>query len=180
MLIILGGLPGSGKSTLARALASRLPGIWLRIDSIEQAIRGSALQPPARDLVDAGYMVSYSLAFDNLCNNSVPVIADSVNPLACTRQAWRDVAHRAGCPSLEVEILCGDPVEHQRRVETRQASFPGQHMPDWAQVQAREYEPWPEAKLVLDTASRAVEDCLACIEREIPRIPGRFTPVTSD
>ena len=39
MLIIFGGLPGSGKSTIARALALRLGAVYLRIDTIEQAIR---------------------------------------------------------------------------------------------------------------------------------------------
>ena len=39
MLIIFSGLPGSGKSTIARALAKRLGAVYLRIDTIEQAIR---------------------------------------------------------------------------------------------------------------------------------------------
>lgn len=39
MLIIFSGLPGSGKSTIARALAQRLGAVYLRIDTIEQAIR---------------------------------------------------------------------------------------------------------------------------------------------
>lgn len=39
MLIIFSGLPGCGKSTIARALAKRLGAVYLRIDTIEQAIR---------------------------------------------------------------------------------------------------------------------------------------------
>ena len=39
MLIIFSGLPGSGKSTIARALAQQLGAVYLRIDTIEQAIR---------------------------------------------------------------------------------------------------------------------------------------------
>lgn len=38
MLLIFGGLPGTGKSTIARLLAARLGAVWLRIDSIEQAL----------------------------------------------------------------------------------------------------------------------------------------------
>ena len=37
-LLIFGGLPGTGKSTIARLLAARLGAVWLRIDSIEQAL----------------------------------------------------------------------------------------------------------------------------------------------
>jgi len=47
MLIIFGGLPGIGKTTIARELASQLGAIYVRIDSIEQAIRdsGTVSQP---------------------------------------------------------------------------------------------------------------------------------------
>jgi predicted kinase len=41
MLIVFAGLPASGKSSIARALAQDLGAVWLRIDSIEQAIRES-------------------------------------------------------------------------------------------------------------------------------------------
>jgi predicted kinase len=49
MLIVFAGLPASGKSSIARALALELGAVWLRIDSIEQAIRESIcprLAPP--------------------------------------------------------------------------------------------------------------------------------------
>jgi predicted kinase len=41
MLIVFAGLPASGKSSIARALAQEIGAVWLRIDSIEQAIRES-------------------------------------------------------------------------------------------------------------------------------------------
>lgn len=63
-LIIFGGLPGTGKTTLARALAGQLAALYLRIDSIEQALRGSAAF--AGELLDAGYRVAYAVARDNL------------------------------------------------------------------------------------------------------------------
>ena len=53
LLIVLAGLPATGKSTIARALAERTGGIWLRIDSIEQAIRDSGVVPG--EMNDAGY-----------------------------------------------------------------------------------------------------------------------------
>jgi hypothetical protein len=36
------------------------------------------------------------------------VIADSINPRPVTREAWLDVARRAGVPALEIEIVCSD------------------------------------------------------------------------
>ena len=39
MLIIFGGLPGTGKTAIAQQLARELGAVYLRIDSMEQAIR---------------------------------------------------------------------------------------------------------------------------------------------
>jgi predicted kinase len=47
------------------------------------------------------------------------VVADSVNPLTATREAWRAVAASANFPIIEVEIICSDLEEHRRRVESR-------------------------------------------------------------
>ena len=41
MLVVFGGLPGTGKTTLARQVADRLGATYLRIDTIEQALRSS-------------------------------------------------------------------------------------------------------------------------------------------
>jgi predicted kinase len=41
VLIAFGGLPGTGKTTLARTVASRYASVYLRIDTIEQAIQDS-------------------------------------------------------------------------------------------------------------------------------------------
>ncbi len=59
MLIVFAGLPASGKSTIARALAQELGAVWLRIDSIEQAIRESGAVP--RSLDDVGYRAAYAV-----------------------------------------------------------------------------------------------------------------------
>ncbi len=102
MLISFSGLPGVGKSSVARLLAQRIKAVWLRIDSLEQALVRSGVVD--RDgLGPAGYYVGYALALDNL-RLGLTVLADCVNPLALTRNAWRDVAFEAGAELLEVEF----------------------------------------------------------------------------
>ena len=110
MLIIFGGLPGVGKTTIARELARQLGAIHVRVDSIEQAIRdsGTLSQP----LNDAGYLVAYAIAEDNLRLGRT-VIADSVNPVHLSRDAWIGVAHRARAGAAEVELICSDPQQHR-------------------------------------------------------------------
>lgn len=89
MFIIFSGLPGSGKSTIAHALAKELGAVYLRIDTIEQAIR--CAENHDKETGPAGYFVAYELARDNL-RLGLNVIADSVNPLPLTREAYREVA----------------------------------------------------------------------------------------
>src|SRR3984957_3726631 len=93
MLIIFGGLPGTGKTTIAQQLARELDAVYLRIDSMEQAIRDCGVA--SKSLDDAGYRVGYAVAEDNLRLGKT-VVADSVDPLAATRNAWVDVANRSG------------------------------------------------------------------------------------
>ncbi len=62
--IAFSGLLGTGKSKLARLLAGDPSAAWLRIDSIEQAIRASAVVPGS--IEDAGYRAAHAVAGDNL------------------------------------------------------------------------------------------------------------------
>ena len=93
VLISFSGLPGVGKSSVARLLAQRIKAVWLRIDSLEQALVRSGVVD-WDGLGPAGYYVGYALALDNL-RLGLTVLADCVNPLALTRNAWRDVAFEA-------------------------------------------------------------------------------------
>lgn len=129
----------------------------MRVDSIEQAIRASALAPVHSE--DAGYRVAIAIAYDNL-SLGLNVIADSVNPWMLTRDAWRDAGRRAGADVLEIEIVCLDQAEHRTRVETRSPSVPGLIAPDWKAVIERDYRPWDRARLVIQTSGRAPGACV--------------------
>lgn len=165
-LIVFGGLPGSGKSSIARELARETGAFWLRIDSIEQAIRASALAPGSVD--DAGYRVAYAIAEDNL-RLGRDVIGDSVNGWLVTRNAWRAAATRAGARIVEVETICSDLAEHRRRVETRASEVAGLVLPHWQAVIGRDYEPWDRDHLTIDTAGRSVGDCARLVRAAISR-----------
>lgn len=165
MLIIFGGLPGTGKTTMARALAARLRAVYLRIDTIEAPI----IAAYGGDVADVGYRVGYGVAEDNLRLGRT-VIADSVNPLRLTRDAWRAAASRAAAASVEVEIMCSDVEEHRNRVERRTSDISRPKPPTWEQVCNREYEPWRHEHIVIDTAGRAVEDCLVELMTRLPAV----------
>jgi predicted kinase len=164
VLIILSGLPGVGKTSIARALALELGAVHVRIDEIEQAIRVSGRHDGPMD--DTGYRAGYALAEENLRLGRA-VIADSVNPLAITREAWRDVAARLRMKALDVEIVCSDADEHRRRVETRQADIDGFRLPTWREVVERHYEPWIRDRIVIDTAGEGLTESVARIRKAI-------------
>jgi predicted kinase len=149
MLIVLGGLPGTGKTTIAREIAAFVPCVYLRIDTIEQALRSAGVL--AGDVGPGGYVVAYELARSNLSLGQT-IVADCVNPLLVTREAWQAVAADTSSRIVEVEIVCSDIAEHRRRVEQRSIDVPGLVPTTWAAVQQRDYEPWTTQRLVIDTA----------------------------
>jgi predicted kinase len=164
ILIVFSGLPASGKSSVACALAHEIGAVWLRIDSIEQAIRRSGVVPGSLD--DVGYRAAYAVAEDNL-RLGHDVIGDSVNPWTLTRDAWRAAGMRAGARVLEVETVCSDREEHRRRVETRANEVPGLILPDWEAVIGRDYHAWDRDHVTIDTAERDVAACVTLIRAAI-------------
>ena len=166
MLIIFGGLPATGKTTIARDLALRLDATYVRIDSIEQALRDSARMK----IKDKGYRVAYRVAEDNLRLGRI-VISDSVNPIRLTRDAWIDVAHRAHACAAEVEVICSDQQCHRHRVETRSVDICGLKIPKWEDVISREYEPWDRKHIVIDTAQMTVAEAVEELQDALQKMP---------
>lgn len=155
-LYVFAGLPGAGKSTLAQALAQRLGAVYVRIDTIEQALRdlcGIAVE-------GEGYRLAYRVAADNL-RLGVCVVADSCNPIELTRDEWEQTALHEGARPVHIEVVCSDVAEHRERVQTRECSVPGLVLPTWQEVEAREYHAWSRPRLVIDTAGRTSAECLA-------------------
>jgi len=166
MLIIVGGLPGTGKTTIARELARSIDAVHVRIDTIEHALRESGTLNGNMD--DAGYRIAYAVAEDNLRVGRT-VIADSVNPNAITREAWRNVARRSSVDAIEIEFACSDDGEHRSRVETRTADINGFMLPTWEDVVTRDYERWEDPDLIIDTALVSVVGAVARIQNELER-----------
>lgn len=162
MLIVFAGLPGVGKSTIALAVARQQLASYVRVDTIEQAIRSAS----ELDVGTAGYEVGYAVAEANLQIGRT-VIADAVNPVESSRKGWREVACKAKCPLLEVEIICSDLAEHRRRIEHRRSDIPGLKLPDWDSVLERNYEPWTSPHLIVDTACLTANQAVELIGNAI-------------
>ena len=146
-LFIFSGLPGAGKTTLGKRLAADLPAVYLRVDTIEQALRDLC----SLQVEGEGYRLAYRIAADSL-RLGLSVVADSCNPIELTRREWEATAKAAGASAVNIEVVCSDAAEHRRRVEARSNSVAGLILPTWDDVVAREYHSWTGPRVTIDTA----------------------------
>ncbi|MGP5054683.1 AAA family ATPase [Brachybacterium paraconglomeratum] len=161
-LVILGGLPAVGKSTVAATLNEAGRFAYVRIDSIEQALRASGEMGP-RGVEAAGYVVGYAVAGD-LLDGGNDVLVECVNPMEVTRAAWREVADSHGAALLEVELHCSDQQTHRERAENRIVDVPV----DWQAIRTREYKAWDDADLHIDTSTTSPYSAAALILAALP------------
>jgi len=159
ILIVFSGLPGSGKTTISKALAARRGAVYLRIDAIEQAMKGAG----AVEIGSAGYAVANALALANLQLGHC-VVVDCVNPVGESRRAWRNVADQASTHLIDIHLICSDPAEHRRRLEGRLPDIPDHRLPTWDEVLAHAFEPLSEEHLNLDTATHSPGELIDCCE----------------
>ncbi|MFD2699142.1 AAA family ATPase [Paenibacillus shunpengii] len=170
MLYIFSGLPATGKSTLSSMLARELRAVYLRVDVVEQAMRDAGAKVDGPE----GYIVCYALASQNL-RLGLDVIADTVNPILITREAWRNAAESVKAPFVEIEVVCSDENEHRQRVETRAVDIPGLVLPTWEQVIHREYDAWDRDRIVIDTAHQTAADSFEQLCQQLEGVRRQFS-----
>jgi predicted kinase len=149
ILYIFAGLPGSGKTTIAQRLARSTGAVYLRIDTIEQALRDLCHV----SVQGEGYALSYRIAADNL-RLGLNCVADSCNPIDLTRDEWQGAALESDANFVNIEVICSEQIEHRRRIETRVSTVPGLTLPLWEDVQNREYHSWTRDKITIDTCDK--------------------------
>ncbi len=168
MLFIFCGLPASGKSTISLAVARHFGAAHVRVDSVEQALRDAGTAAVGVE----GYAVGYAIARDNL-QLGLDVVAESVNPIGLTRDAWYQVGVDAGVAVVEIEVFRSNRDQHRARVENREVNIPGLILPDWEAIQVREYEPWQREHILLDTADETPAQSTQRLLEQLVHLSGR-------
>jgi predicted kinase len=106
-----------------------------------------------------GYCLSYKIASDNL-RLGMSVVSDCCNPIELTRREWVQVALEAKANYINIEVICSDAQTHRQRVESRISTVPGLRMPNWSEVENREYHKWMDDRIIIDTANRTETECV--------------------
>ncbi len=167
-LFIFSGLPATGKTTLAKALTQHFGATYVRIDTVEQALRDLC----NLKVEGEGYRLSYRLAADNL-RLGQSVVADSCNPIQLTRREWEEVATKNQAEFINIEVICSDKNEHRRRIETRKTDICNLKLPTWQDVVNREYDPWTGDRLIIDTAGQNITESVITLIQALTEMRGK-------
>ena len=147
--------------------------MYVRIDSIEQAIRASAIASPSLD--DVGYRITYGVAERNLRIDRV-ASADPVNPLQSTRDAWLNVATGRGQDGFDRSLVlrlepaltaCGDKSHRYSGLDS--ASL-GQTLSPGNIIRVTANTSWSRAWSARQTAlGRVTRSCRSALVFLLPR-----------
>jgi predicted kinase len=131
---------------------------------VEAALKRSMLRLEAPE--DAGYQAIAAIAAGNLALGHT-VVADTVNPVEHSRQLWTETARACAATLVNVEVVCTDTDLHRRRVEARTGDIAGLTLPTWQQVVERQFQPWSEPRLRLDSAALSPQEAVETILRHV-------------
>lgn len=165
--IVLSGLPGAGKSSIAEALGRRLDIPVFAKDWLEATLCrcGLGLESAGQQSAGyAGYELLTTLAARQL-HLGQSLILDSVASFARIRAQWRALARQHGADWRVIECVCSDECLHRQRLNGRVRGIPGWRELEWAEVERVRgyYEPWQEARLVLDAVHPLAENVAAAL-----------------
>ena len=116
VLFIFRGCPAQGNPR-SHGLARQTGAVYIRVDTIEQALRDLC----SVGVEAEGYQLGYRIAMDNL-RVGLSVIADSCNPIEPRGGSGGAVALDAGAPHMNIEVVCSDIRQHRDRVNPGSAT----------------------------------------------------------
>ncbi|MGQ4002516.1 AAA family ATPase [Francisellaceae bacterium CB299] len=160
---IFSGLSGVGKTTLAKLLTKTTQNtIYYRIDTIEYYLKKEYL---SIELTKQGYELAYFQAKENLELGN-DIIIDCCNPVNESRELWNKLSNINSTKVINIKVVCSDKQIHQNRVEIRYKSNTNKY-PTWQTVLDKDYQPWKESIITIDTANTDIIESLNILKNEL-------------